>query len=160
MESVMVAPGWAYDFCYYYFAVAVLVALSTVWIMISLIGAPDYVKKIFPVGSVGFMSVVSGTLATILLMMQFWICRSSLKTTEKFAASCGTVGDCTAVMGQPQGGDCTCGGRGYCGGCTMRNNMEPSMLPEYGFQFSDIAEGFRTQPQIRTRRGAPVAGRR
>lgn len=158
----MVAPGWAYDFCYYYFAVAVLTALSTIWILIALIGAPDYVKKVFPVGSVGFMSVISGTLATILLMMQFWVCRASLKTTsaEKFAVGCSNTGDCTAVTGKPQSGDCSCGGRGYCGGCVMRNNMEPSMLPEYGFQFSDIAEGFRVQPQIRTRRGATVAPRR
>jgi hypothetical protein len=147
METIMVAPGWAYDFCYYYLVGAVLTALTTVWILVALLTAPDYLKKIFPVGSIGFMTVISGALGSVLLMMQFWICRSSLKTTsaEKFAVGCSSGTDCTAVMGTPQGSDCSCGGRGFCGGCVMRNNMEPSMLPEYGFQFSDIAEGFRTK---------------
>ena len=60
---------------------------------------------------------------------------------EGFAAKCSGDGDCHAVMGTPQGPGCSCGGRGLCGGCVMRNNMEPQ--PEFSSEFAPFAEGFR-----------------
>ena len=134
-HAVLQVPFWAYDLCYYYLALAVVVMVATVGGILSVIMAPGAMKSLLP--------------------MQFWICRSALKpqsrvldavaqaasamrpsrgsgTQEGFAVQCSSLSDCTAVMGTPQpSGFCECGERGVCGGCTMQNNMVPSMLPAY-----------------------------
>ncbi len=148
MDAIAAAakqPAWAYDFCYYYFAMAAFVVIYSLWALIQLFSVPGAIKRMVPTTTVAIAILLSGALSTVLVMMNFWICRASLKpaATEKFAVKCAAEQDCTAVMGTPQGDLCSCGGRGLCGGCVMRNDMEPSMLPEYGESFAPVMEGFR-----------------
>jgi hypothetical protein len=134
INKIISIPSWAYDFCYYYLAVAVIVVAYSLWALIKLFTLPGIVKKFVPVTMMALALILSGVVTTVLTMMQFWICRSALappaakvtiKVKEDFAVKCNTDGDCTAVMGTPQGSECSCGARGFCGGCKMRNNMEP-----------------------------------
>ena len=125
-------PSWAYDFCYYYLAVAALIAVYSIWALVKVFSLPGMIRKFVPTTTVALALIISGGFSVLLTLMQFWVCRSALAPSaakEKFAVKCSGEEDCKAVMGQPQGSTCTCGARGLCGGCTMRNNMEPS-LPE------------------------------
>jgi hypothetical protein len=125
-------PSWAYDFCYYYLALAAIIVVSAIYSSVELLLLPPAVKKVVPIVGTVLSLLVSAVISTLLVMMQFWVCRSALAPTkEKFAVTCKTTADCTAVTGTPQGPMCTCGGRGFCGGCVMQNEMEPSMMPEY-----------------------------
>lgn len=145
LDAVVKVPSWAYDFCYYYLAVAVLVVVTTLWGVVKMVSLPGIVKKFIPSTGIILSLLLSGAVTTVLAMMQFWVCRSALKPgTEKFAVACNSEADCTAVMGTPQNSLCTCSGRGFCGGCVMQNNMEPSMLPEYSDSFAPLAEGFKS----------------
>ncbi len=129
MESILNTPSWAYDFCYYYAFVAAIVVVSVLWSLVKLNMLPTVAKKLLPMTSITVTMLLSALVIVVLTMMQFWICRGALnpaKKTEKFAVTCQNgVEDCTAVMGTPQGPDCTCGARGLCGGCVMQNNMQP-----------------------------------
>ncbi len=143
---VVKVPSWAYDFCYYYLAVAAIIAVYSLWALVKLFTLPGIVKRFVPVTTMALALILSGAVSVILTMMQFWVCRSALKpTAEKFAVKCSGTADCGAVGGAPQRDTCSCGGRGLCGGCIMQNNMEPSMLPEYGESFAPMAEGFQIQ---------------
>ena len=154
-HAVLQVPFWAYDLCYYYLALAVVVMVATVGGILSVIMAPGAMKSLLPTMGLVAWFVFTGLVSSVLAMMQFWICRSALKpqsrvldavaqaasamrpsrgsgTQEGFAVQCSSLSDCTAVMGTPQpSGFCECGERGVCGGCTMQNNMVPSMLPAY-----------------------------
>ena len=140
MNSVLATPSWAYDFCYYYAFVAAIVVVSSIYSIVQMLMLPGLVKKMLPLTSIILAIVLSTVVTVVLTMMQFWICRGALAekftkeyfedkkakvvTKENFAASCGSEGDCTAIMGpQPQSQDslCTCGARGFCGGCVMQN---------------------------------------
>ena len=159
VQRIIAVPSWAYDFCYYYFAVAVIVAVYGIWALVKLFTLPGFVKKFIPSTTLAISIILSSGLAVVLTLMQFWVCRSALKpgsekfanaakmgmkTKEKFAVACANDGDCTAVMGtQPAGSLCTCGGRGFCGGCVMNNNMEPQA--SFGSDFAPI-EGFSAMP--------------
>jgi hypothetical protein len=148
LDMFLNVPSWAYDFCYYYFAVAAIVALYTIYALFELFMMPNAVKRFVPMATMAIALILSGIVSGVLALMQFWVCRSALKGTtgkEKFAVKCDKEEDCTAVMGTPQkSGLCSCGGRGLCGGCVMQNNMEPAMLPEYNEGYASIAEGFRS----------------
>lgn len=129
LNRVIAVPSWAYDFCWFYFAAAVLVLVNAVWAIWRVFSLPGMVKKVLPVTSIVVGLLVSGGLTLVLAMMQFWICRGALapKVSEKFAVTCANDGDCAAVMGtQPPGSQCTCGARGFCASCVMNNNMEPA----------------------------------
>jgi len=147
MNMLIQVPSWAYDFCYYYLAVAAVIAVFSVYTIAKLFMLPSLVKKVIPTTMVALSLLLSGGVSIILTMMQFWICRSALAPRvmkEKFAVACNNTGDCLAVAGtQPAGSLCTCGDRGLCAGCTMNSNMEPSMLPEYNMPLAGIKEGFR-----------------
>jgi hypothetical protein len=158
IKAVIAVPSWAYDFCYYYFAMAVIVALYGVYALFQLFTLPGMVKRFIPTTTIAIGLILSITLSTVLSLMQFWICRSALSPAaarkegfvaksngksgkEHFAVKCSSDADCQAVMGTPQGSTCACGGRGLCGGCVMQNNMEPQ--PEFSSEFAPFAEGFR-----------------
>jgi hypothetical protein len=145
LNRIVAVPAWAYDFCWFYFAVAIMILVNSTWALWRLFSLPSLVKKVIPTTSVTIAIVLSGAFSIVLSMMQFWICRSSLAPTkresfadlrkkgmmsgvaEKFAVACANDADCTAVMGtQPADSLCSCGGRGFCGGCVMNNNMEPA----------------------------------
>lgn len=146
LNRIVAVPAWAYDFCWFYFAVAVLILVNSVWALWRLFSLPSLVKKVIPTTSITIAILLSGAFSIVLSMMQFWICRRSLApagkketfadlrkkgmlsgVAEKFAVACSTDADCTAVTGsQPAGSLCSCGGRGFCGGCVMNNNMEPA----------------------------------
>jgi len=131
-STITTTPSWAYDFCYYYLILAVVVIIATVWGVVQLYLLPGSTKRLVPTTGLALSLILSGAVTALLTMMEFWICRSALRPkTEPFAVSCSTVADCTTVTGTPQSDVCECGARGFCGGCTMRNNMEPSMLPAY-----------------------------
>lgn len=154
LNAVVQVPSWAYDFCYYYLAVAALVVVTTLWGVVKMLALPGIVKKFIPATGIILSLLLSGAVTTVLAMMQFWVCRSALKpSTEKFAVACSSDADCTAVMGTPQNSLCSCGGRGFCGGCVMQNNMEPSMLPEYDSQFASMAEGFKNHTNHKMTKG-------
>ena len=128
LNMVVQVPSWAYDFCYYYLAVAAVVVVYSLYSLVQLFSLPYLVKKIVPVTSIGIALIISSVVTVLLTMMQFWVCRSALRpTTEKFAVRCSGTGDCVSVMGtQPADSTCSCGGRGLCGGCVMNNNMKPT----------------------------------
>jgi hypothetical protein len=146
METILTVPSWAPNVCYVYLAAAAIVVLNGIWALFQVFTTPSVVRKFIPMITLSIYVIISSIVVTVMTMMQFWICRSALKQTgakEKFAVKCESETDCTAVTGTPQRDTCSCGGRGFCGGCQMQNNMEPSMLPEFGGQFSDISESFR-----------------
>jgi hypothetical protein len=136
LNRIVQVPAWAYDFCYYYLILAAIVVIYTLWGAVQLIFAPAFAKRVIPSLGLVLALLISGGLTVALSMMQFWICRSSLapKATEKFAVACKSGSDCLAVNGTPQSSQCTCGARGLCGGCVMRNNMEPQ--PEFLAEFA------------------------
>lgn len=130
LNRIVAIPAWAYDFCWFYFAAAVLVFINAVWAVWRVFSLPGLVRKVLPTTSIVVGLLLSGALTVVLAMMQFWICRGALapKVSEKFAVACVSGGDCTAVMGtQPPGSACTCGARGFCASCVMNNNMEPAV---------------------------------
>lgn len=132
LNRIIQVPAWAYDFCYYYLAVAAIVVIFTLYSLWKLFMLPNIVKRFVPTATMGFSLILSGAVTVLLTMMQFWICRSALipASKEGFASKCSSDTDCQAING-PQGGLCTCGARGVCAGCTMRNNVEPSWSDEY-----------------------------
>lgn len=131
LNAIIRVPSWAYDFCYYYFAVAVIVALYSIYAIVQLVLMPGAYKRVIPFVSTVLALGLSSLVSIVLALMQFWVCRSALKPAasgagkESFEVPCKSEGDCTAVTGTPQGSTCECGGRGVCGGCVMQNNMEP-----------------------------------
>jgi len=144
LNMVVPVPAWAYDFCHYYLAVAAVIVVYSLYSMVQLFMLPATVKKMVPVTGVALSLLLSGGFSVLMAMMQFWICRSALAPKmEKFAVTCKSVDDCTAVAGpQKPGSLCTCGKRGFCAGCTMDNNVEPSMMPEYDQPLAGVKEGF------------------
>lgn len=126
LARVTQIPAWAYDACWYYFAVAALVALSGLVSLVQLFMVPGSLRRLFPTTMMALTIILSIGVTAVLALMQFWICRAALAPkAEKFAVKCSSDADCTAVMGTPQDSLCSCGGRGLCGGCVMRNDMEP-----------------------------------
>ena len=168
LNAIITVPSWAYDFCYYYFAVAAIVVFYTLYAVWQLLTLPGIVKKFVPITSLVISALLSGALVAVTTMMQFWICRKALvPSTEKFAVKCSGTSDCLAVNGtQPPGSTCSCGGRGLCGGCVMNNTMEPSSMNDYadglaGFGgAATLNEGFRVQRPARNLMPKMVAGRR
>jgi hypothetical protein len=131
-NAIVKVPSWAYDFCYYYLAAAAVVVVYSLYSIVSLLMLPAAVKKSVPVVSIVVALLLSGLVSSVLVMMQFWICRSALRpsTVEKFAVACANDGDCVAAAGAPQDSSCTCGARGVCGGCISRSSWGSSVDPE------------------------------
>ena len=144
-KSLIAQPSWAYDFCYYFLAAAIVTAVYALYAIVRVFSLPGLVKRFVPATTVTIALVLTSALSVVLAMMQFWMCRSALAParTEKFAVKCSSTQDCHAVGGLPQGSTCECGGRGLCGGCTMQNNMEPQA--SFAAEFAPI-EGFRVAP--------------
>lgn len=129
LDMFIQVPAWAHDFCYYYLAVAALIAVYSIWALVKLFSLPGMIKKFVPTTTMAIALVLSGGFSVLLTMMQFWVCRSALAPAaakEKFAVACKSDEDCKAVNGEPQQDISGCGARGTCGGYTMQNNMEPS----------------------------------
>jgi hypothetical protein len=127
-NKIVAIPAWAYDFCYYYLAVAVMVVVYSLFALYKLLVLPGVVKKFVPTTTMALALILSGAVTTLLTMLQFWVCRGALAPSRKaegFAVKCSSDSDCKAVNGVPQGPNCSCGARGLCGGCTVRNDMEP-----------------------------------
>jgi hypothetical protein len=150
LNAVIQVPAWAYDFCYYYFAVAAIIAVFGVYSIVTLFMLPSSTKKLLPMALMAISMILPILLSVVLGLMQFWICRSALRpsaaTKESFAVKCAKDADCTAVMGTPQSSLCSCGGRGTCGGCIMQNNMEPQA--SFSSEFAPI-ENFAVRPAPR-----------
>jgi len=142
LNRIVAVPTWAYDFCHYYLALALIIAIYTVWGVVKLLSLPSFVKQALPTPMLVFLMLLSGGISVLLSMMQFWVCRAALhpaaahekftnhqktmKLTEKFAAKCASDADCLAIAGTQRADSlCSCGGRGLCGSCMMNNNMEP-----------------------------------
>jgi hypothetical protein len=147
LHKLVQVPSWAYDFCYYYLAVAAVVIVYSLYSIVRLYSLPSIVQKIVPVTSISIALLLSGAVTVLLTMMQFWVCRSALAPRallEKFAVTCKDTGDCLAVAGTQSSGSssCTCGSRGLCAGCMMNNHMEPSMMSEYDMPLAGMHEGF------------------
>lgn len=125
-------PSWAYDFCFYYMALAAVVIVSSVWTLIKLFMLPAVILKSVPFVTLVIALLLSTVVSVVLIMMQFWVCRSALAPrVEKFADKCKSNADCLAING-PQNSDlCTCGARGVCAGCQFNNHTKNSMMREY-----------------------------
>ena len=155
LNTVIQVPSWAYDFCYYYFAVAVIVALYSVYSLVQLFLMPGAYRRVVPFVSTILALALSSLVSIVLALMQFWVCRSALKPSaaatkkEPFAVACKSGEDCTAVAGTPQGSTCTCSDRGFCGGCVMQNNMEPQA--EFAAAFAPFQEGFAGIAPVKSR---------
>lgn len=161
-NKIVAVPTWAYDLCYYYLAIAVIIVAYTLYALFRLVMLPGVVKKFVPVITLAIGLILSGGVSAVLTMMQFWICRSALSpaqvrekfangngqkqqqpsqgqgpmppaTSEQFAVQCASDADCQAVNGtQPGGSPGRCQG-GTCGGYTFNNNMEPQ--PSFSAEF-------------------------
>lgn len=147
INAVIQVPAWAYDLCWYYFAIAAVVAILGVTSLVQLFLVPGSVRRFVPTAFLALTIIVTVGINVIFALMQFWICRSALRAPaaakkEPFAVACSNDQDCQAVNGTPQGSTCACGGRGVCGGCVFQNNMEPQ--PSYSADFAPFAEGFAT----------------
>ena len=151
INAVIQVPSWAYDVCWYYFAVAAVIAILGVTSLVQLFMVPGSVRRFVPTAFLALTIVVTVGVNVLLTLMQFWICRSALKAPaagaakESFAVACSGDADCQAVGGMPQGAGCACGGRGVCGGCVFQNNMEPQ--PSFSADFAPFAEGFAVPPK-------------
>jgi len=152
LNNIIAVPSWAYDFCYYYFFVAVLVVLTTITTIFQLAFLPAIIRKSTPITMTILALILSALVTSVLAMMQFWVCRTALKPSkEHFAVQCKTADDCKAVMGKSK--NCECGKRGLCGGCVMQNNTEPSML-DNGIDFAPFGvEGFAVNNPVRSGSG-------
>jgi hypothetical protein len=75
----MEAPAWAYDFCYYYMAVAILAALYGAYAIYRIFTLPSIVQKFVPTVAITLSIAFGAILSIVLAMMQFWICRSALE---------------------------------------------------------------------------------
>jgi hypothetical protein len=130
-NTIVKVPSWAYDFCFYYLAAAAVVVVYSLYSVVNLLMLPAAAKRGVPVTSLIIALLLSGLVSSVLVMMQFWICRSALRpaNVEKFAAMCNGDADCVASAGAPQGSMCTCGGRGVCGGCKSQNSTVGAMEP-------------------------------
>lgn len=144
INAVVQVPSWAYDVCWYYFAVAAVIAILGVTSLVQLFLVPGSVRRFVPTAFLALTIIFTIGVNVVLTLMQFWICRSALKApakkAEAFAVACSGDADCHAVNGAPQGSTCTCGERGVCGGCVFQNNMEPQ--PSFSSDFAPFAEGF------------------
>ena len=146
INAVVQVPSWAYDVCWYYFAVAAVIAILGVTSLVQLFLVPGSVRRFVPTAFLALTIIFTIGVNVVLTLMQFWICRSALKApaaakkAEAFAVACSDSSDCHAVNGAPQGSTCTCGERGVCGGCVFQNNMEPQ--PSFSADFAPFAEGF------------------
>jgi hypothetical protein len=166
INAVIQVPSWAYDLCWYYFAIAAVVAILGVTSLVQLFLVPGSVRRFIPTAFLALTIIVTVGINVILALMQFWICRSALRASpavakkEQFAVACSSDQDCQAVNGTPQGSTCACGGRGVCGGCVFQNNMEPQ--PSFSSDFAPFAEGFATAlPQKRpTQMNKPMPTRK
>ena len=78
LKAIIVVPSWAYDFCYYYLAMAVIVALYGLYALVKLFTLPGMIKKFIPTTTIAIGLILSLGLSVVLSMMQFWICRSAL----------------------------------------------------------------------------------
>jgi hypothetical protein len=145
-NKIVAVPSWAYDLCYYYLAVALIIVAYTLYALFRLVMLPGVVKKFVPVITLSIGLILSGGVAAVLTMMQFWICRSALSPaqvrekftnhnggngqqkksnggSEQFAVQCASDADCLAVNGTQSGSLGRCQG-GTCGGYTFNNHME------------------------------------
>ena len=132
MDALQV-PSWAYDFCYYYAALAAIVVVYAVYTLFELFTLPATIAKSVPVTGIAISLILSSLVSVVLVMMQFWICRAALAPKEKFADKCDTDADCLDINGTQH---CdrsmgNCGARKLCGGYYFNGDMKPSMLPEY-----------------------------
>lgn len=161
INAVIQVPAWAYDFCWYYFAVAAITAVLGVASLVQIFMIPGSVRRFVPTAFLALTLIVSIGINVLLTLMQFWVCRSALKAPaagaakkEQFAVACSSDADCQAVNGTPQSSQCSCGGRGLCGGCVFQNNMEPQ--PSFTSDFAPFAEGF-AAPRLPQKRPTPTA---
>ena len=71
VDSVENPPSWSYNFCYYFFIVAVLAFVGV---------AGTAMMKSKELGAMGVIVLVASSLRPLATgMTQFWMCRSSLK---------------------------------------------------------------------------------
>lgn len=163
--NVSQPPSWVASGCYIFLAVAIVVGIFAIYNVFVLYGLPASVVKGVPLLPVAISLLLSAALSILLAMMQHWMCTTVFPAkTEAFAVPCQTNQDCTAVMGSPQRDYAACGARGSCGGYTMQNNMEPSMLPAYDAPMGGLGLGVMTAPTPNTveafQAHMPVAGRK
>lgn len=71
-------PSWAFDFCYYFFAAAVVMAVYGAYTVYRIFTLPSIVQKFVPTTMIALSIALSVILSVVLSMMQFWICRASL----------------------------------------------------------------------------------
>lgn len=74
-------PRWASNWCYFYLLTSAMLGLSSFFTLIMLVFAFDKLKK----GQAGLLVAYSLALVfqAVGAMVMFWMCRSSLKSSEK-----------------------------------------------------------------------------
>jgi hypothetical protein len=78
VKKLIEQPSWAHDFCYYFLAAAVVIAIYGIYTLYSLFTLPNIVQKFVPTTMLTLSITLSVVLSIVLAMMQFWICRAAL----------------------------------------------------------------------------------
>lgn len=78
IKKLIEQPSWAFDFCYYFLAAAIIIALYGVYTVFHIFMLPSIVQKFIPTTMIALSIALSVILSVVLAMMQFWICRAAL----------------------------------------------------------------------------------
>lgn len=149
--NVSQPPSWVASGCYIFLALAIVIGIYAVYQVFLLYSLPASVVKGISLLPISISLLLSAALSILLAMMQHWMCTTVFPAkTEAFAVPCKTSEECARVGGAPQPGYEACQARGSCGGYTIQNNMEPSMLPAYDAPLGGLGLGVMTAPMAVT----------
>ena len=149
--NVSQPPSWVASGCYIFLALAIVIGIYAVYQVFLLYSLPASVVKGISLLPISISLLLSAALSILLAMMQHWMCTTVFPAkTEPFAVPCKTSEECARVGGAPQPGYEACQARGSCGGYTIQNNMEPSMLPAYDAPLGGLGLGVMTAPMAVT----------
>jgi uncharacterized membrane protein YgcG len=83
-------PFWAYDYCYFFYFLAVI------QLVVGLYGITKIIGKNKNVAFILALSIAINCLTTLML---FWMCRGSLKERFEVECTCGSTEDCITAYG-------------------------------------------------------------
>lgn len=83
-------PFWAYDYCYFFYF------LALIQLVVGLYGITKIIGKNKNVAFILALSIAINCLTTLML---FWMCRGSLKERFEVQCTCGSTEDCVTAYG-------------------------------------------------------------
>lgn len=82
MTSLDTPPGWAFSWCWYFFVASAVSAITAVLTLVTLVTMFSELNKKGSAPLLGIY-VVALAVQSITAMVTFWMCRSSLKPSNK-----------------------------------------------------------------------------